>query len=384
MSISLTRSFTASATQSCHLNYQIQSRRWNELDDNTEEMPCSRLPVFGAWCTSSGITLIMRVASVVEVFFKGSYTLLTSPFTETPIINATTGIHELCIHMPKNVVRTLFTVLEFFIEIPMLLIEPKDFIMIVAECMKRNLKHAEARTLSSDQHKKDLACVEGLVKPRFMKYQGRMFNRDPSSQISIRNKRRPIKFWEEKSSLNRTNRLSIDTPRTLEQANLSSKLDRNIQISKSNWAVTVVTCPSGWSKNQPLIIVEGLANDYLEGILPSAEYFMHVSELHPPIKSDFISRNKYIHKIWLGMKRTEVHVKSSEQVVKMLQQIKKEETIQRQQLCIEGKEVSEILVSEYDSLFYGGNRNPLKWVKNQLKTLDIDIEESQINIVVEW
>lgn len=120
MTISLNRSFTASSTQSCHFNYQLQSRMWNELDDNTEEIPCSRLPVFGAWCTSSGITVIMRAASVAEVFFKGSYTLLTSPFTETPIINATTGIHELCVHMPKNVGRTLFTPIEFLIELPML------------------------------------------------------------------------------------------------------------------------------------------------------------------------------------------------------------------------------------------------------------------------
>lgn len=256
--------------------------------------------------------------------------------------------------------------------------------MILVESMKVKLKHAEAGTLSSGTHKNNLSGIEGKCKSKFMKYQGRMFNRDPSSEIFISNQRRPINFWKEESSPNRANRLSIDASLTLEQTNLSSKVDRSIQISKSNWAVTVATCPSSWSKNQAFIIVEGLANDYFQGILPSGEYFMHMSQLHPPIRSNPICISSYIDKVWLGMKRTEVHVKSSEQVVEMLQKIKQEESMQHQQLCTEGKEVSRILVSEYDSLFYGGNRNSLKWVKDQLKTLDIDVEENQINIVVKW
>lgn len=379
MTISLNSSFTASPTQSCYLNYQIQSHIWNWLDDTSEEAQYSRLTIFGAWCGSNTITAIMRTVAVAEVFFKGSYNLLRAPFTEIPIINATTGIHELCVGIPKNILRMLFTIGEFIIEIPLLLIHPKYFTMTVAECMKRNLKHAEVGSLSSNAHKQDLACIDGIVKPTFMKYQRRMFNRDPLSKVFIPNSIEPISLWkqDQENEINkllfRESLLDVTKP-----VSMPSKIDENIQISKSHWGVTLITHPSNWSKNQALIIVEGLADDYFKGVLSNGEYFMHISELHPPIRSNIFFTYEY--RGILGMKRTEVYVKSNEQVAKMLRQIRQEETKQRQQLCTEGKDVA-IPVSEYDALFYDRNRNSFTWAKSQLKILDIDVEESQINIV---
>jgi hypothetical protein len=150
---------------------------YNWLDENTEETQWLKLPALGMWCVSNTLTTVTRTVGIVEVFFKGLGILATSPFTNNRIDNAKIGLCEIFVHAPKNVLRTIFVPMDFLCGTIPVCVEPKHAIMIVAECMKINLLHAQNGTLKSTEHKKDLGYLQGVVKPKFMKYQGRTFKR---------------------------------------------------------------------------------------------------------------------------------------------------------------------------------------------------------------
>jgi len=150
---------------------------YNWLDENTEETQWLKLPALGMWCASNTLTTVTGTAGIAEVFFKGLGILATSPFTNNRIDNAKIGLCEIFVHAPKNVLRTIFVPIDFLCGIIPVCVEPKHAIMKVAECMRINLLHAKKGTLKSPKHENDLDCLQSIVKPKFMKYQGKTFKR---------------------------------------------------------------------------------------------------------------------------------------------------------------------------------------------------------------
>jgi hypothetical protein len=159
------------------VNYQIQSDMYNCWDKNTEKAQWLRVSGIGVWTASNVITVVTRIAGIAEVFIKGSSALLSTPFKENKINNVKVGLNEICVHMPKNILRTIFVPVEFIGGTIFILAGPKTFTMEMVECMKVNLSHAKNGTLHSVEHKKDLGFVDGIVKPKFMAYQKRASKR---------------------------------------------------------------------------------------------------------------------------------------------------------------------------------------------------------------
>lgn len=159
------------------INYKIQSKMYNLLDENTEETEYLTSSGLGVWCASISVSTIAKVVGIAEVFIKGSGLFLSSPFTDNRIHNAKLGLNEVFVHTPKNILRTACIPVEFFLGTILILIEPKSFTMEMAECMRVNLLHAENGTIHSDKHQRNLMSVSGVVKPKFMKWQGRMYER---------------------------------------------------------------------------------------------------------------------------------------------------------------------------------------------------------------
>ena len=170
-------SFFCSPSYSYLVNYQIQSQIYNLLDEYTEETEYLTSSGMGVWCVSNVITTIARVVGVAEVFIKGTGVFLSAPYTNNCIHNAKLGLNEIFVHTTKNILRTTCIPIDFFLGSIFIFIEPKSFTKEMAECMRVNLLHAERGTLHSDMHQNDLMSVSGVVKPDFMAYQGRRFER---------------------------------------------------------------------------------------------------------------------------------------------------------------------------------------------------------------
>lgn len=156
----------------CYLiNYEIQSKMYDWFDDVTEERMQLKLPGFGMLCVSNIITTITRVTAIAETFFDGSCILLSAPFTDNRLVNIKNGLHEILVHSPKNVLRTIFIPVEFTVGAVFNFAEPKYFTIWMSECMKVNLKHARAFTINTESHNSDLAYTSGISYGRLLKYQ---------------------------------------------------------------------------------------------------------------------------------------------------------------------------------------------------------------------
>jgi len=150
---------------------------YNWLDENTEETEYLSSSGICVWFASNTITTIARVAGIGEVFLKGSGLLLSAPFTDNRIHNATFGLHEVFVHTPKNILRTTLIPIEFILGTLFIAFEPKHFTMEMSECMRINLHYAKAGTIHSAEHKKELSYMQGRIKPKFMEYQERRWER---------------------------------------------------------------------------------------------------------------------------------------------------------------------------------------------------------------
>jgi|GEM_PF-4130965 len=117
------------------------------------------------------LTAVTRILSIAEVFFKGLTLVFTAPIALNPLRNFKFGLHEIFVHTPKNILRTITTPLEFIGGVFSILIEPKLFVIEMHECMKINVIHAQRNSIGSNEHYNDLAFVDGIANQKFIDYQ---------------------------------------------------------------------------------------------------------------------------------------------------------------------------------------------------------------------
>ncbi|HRD55587.1 MAG TPA: hypothetical protein PLC42_04230 [Parachlamydiaceae bacterium] len=153
------------------INYEIQSRMYNWFDKITDERQWLRLPGICIWTASNIGTIITRIAGVVETFFNGTSVLLSAPFTDNCLSNATLGLRQIFVHTPKNFLRTIFIPVEFIFGAAFNFAAPKYFTILMSECMKVNLNHAKAGTIESKEHYIDLFRASGTSYSRLIKHQ---------------------------------------------------------------------------------------------------------------------------------------------------------------------------------------------------------------------
>lgn len=163
-----------SQSNSYHLNYCVTDRLYTWLDKHT---PVKKSWIRGlcisVWVVSSFLTLVTRIASVVEVFFVGLKCLIYSPFKRDMSL-AKKGVYEITKHMPKDVLRLLSTPITFLGGTFFAIVEPKWFIWQILSHNRVNLKHIRNKTIGTEDHKKDLdsICFNG----KFLDYQEKFFD----------------------------------------------------------------------------------------------------------------------------------------------------------------------------------------------------------------
>ncbi len=145
---------------------------YNYLDKNTNKTAWLITPSISVHVVSTLLTLVFRIAGIVEPILNGLYRLAIAPFTGKFNNNATLALYEIGIHAQKNILRTLCVPIEFFIDMVVILMEPKFFILTINETMKVNSKHAEAGTIGTKEHRIDLMKTDGVVNVKLLDYQG--------------------------------------------------------------------------------------------------------------------------------------------------------------------------------------------------------------------
>lgn len=164
-------SYLCSQSSSYSINYEIQSRAFNLLDEKLGKIIVIRLPYLAAWSALSMVTATTRTIGIAEVLFKGLGILLTAPLADNPLCNAKLGLHEIFVHTPKNVLRAFLTPFGFMGGAFCILTNPEFFIIAMHECMKINVTHAKKHSIGSVEHYDDLASVDGIAYERFLRYQ---------------------------------------------------------------------------------------------------------------------------------------------------------------------------------------------------------------------
>lgn len=188
-----------------------------------------------------------------------------------------------------------------------------------------------------------------------------------------------VSFFLEK----RVSLLSSISPEKLieiEPISVPSEIDPRMRVSKFTWAVTMVVGPKGSSKNHAALIIEGLANEYFKGSVPDGGYFIHKSEFNPSIKSHLYSVRRLKHNITLGMQRTRIWMRSSKKVIKMLQEITKEQHLQDEKL--DRGEIPSIAITGSDSLFSGGENSCFTWAREKCAMVDIALGKSIHSLII--
>lgn len=168
----------------------------------------------------------------------------------------------------------------------------------------------------------------------------------------------------------------------IEPISLPSEIDPRMRVSKFTWAVTIVNGLQGPSRNHTAIIVEGLANEYFKGSVPDGKYFIHKSEFNPPISSHLYSLRKLKMYIPQGMRRTEVWMRSSKQVILMLQEIARQQRLHEEQ-TERGEEIK-WAVTGSDSWFSGGLDNCYTWTRKSVAMVDIKLGKNFHSGMFAW
>jgi hypothetical protein len=149
-------------------NYKIQHALYKWWDNYTPpENDCVRIPGLCVWTASSLVTLVTRVAGVAEVFLIGAGTIF---------INPKTGLKEVFIETPKNMLRVIHIPFMFFGGTILTLADPKYFTIFTLESAKANLEHARNKTIGTKKHAIDVGCTDGMAKRKFMEYQEKFRN----------------------------------------------------------------------------------------------------------------------------------------------------------------------------------------------------------------
>lgn len=168
----------------------------------------------------------------------------------------------------------------------------------------------------------------------------------------------------------------------IEPISIPSELDPRLRVSKFTWAVTIVNGLKGPSKNHTAIIVEGLANEYFQGSVPDGEYFIHKSEFNPPIRSNLYSLSRLKMYITQGMRRTDIWMRPSKQVIVMLQEIARQQRLHEGQL--ERGEKIEWAATGSDSWFSRGLDNCFTWTRKSVAMIDIKLGKNFHSGMFAW
>ncbi|MDR2539607.1 MAG: hypothetical protein LBC45_03250 [Chlamydiales bacterium] len=168
----------------------------------------------------------------------------------------------------------------------------------------------------------------------------------------------------------------------IEPISAPSEIDPRMRVSKFTWAVTVVNGLKGPSKNHTAILIEGLANEYFQGAVPEGEYFLHKSEFNPPVRSHLYSLRLLKMYSSQGMRRTEIWMKPSKQVIVMLQEIARQQHLHEQQM--EKREKIKWAITGSDSWFSGGLDNCFTWARKTVSLLDIELGKNFHSGMFAW
>ncbi|HRD55774.1 MAG TPA: hypothetical protein PLC42_05185 [Parachlamydiaceae bacterium] len=154
------------------VNYEIQSALYDWFDKVTDERKELKVSAVGVHCFSTIITTATRISGIVETFFGGFLILFCVPFNKK-FDEAKIGLHEIFVHTPKNILRTLVIPFGFFGGLIFNLCEPKYFTKITSNEMKANVIHARKGTIGTSAHRDDLCEADGISKGAFLKWQSK-------------------------------------------------------------------------------------------------------------------------------------------------------------------------------------------------------------------
>lgn len=185
----------------------------------------------------------------------------------------------------------------------------------------------------------------------------------------------------------------------IEPISILSRIDPNVRVSKFIWAVSLIT-HGGASNNHAQIVVEGINDGFYNSEstrsshtkeVSIGEKFIHISDFNPPVRSRLFSPEKFSFAT-----RTEIWLKTSSDVQKMLKAIQKEQesnvafnikgidsflpTLPLEQVGSVSKCVEKL---KEDRLLFGNQgHNCFTWARDKLKIIDVELGKSVIGFVI--
>lgn len=212
-----------------------------------------------------------------------------------------------------------------------------------------------------------IAAAAGYISYSFL-------NRDPPRITNTKTERRIDMMLPRK-------RLFVE----IEPISILSRIDDNVRVSKFMWAVGLIT-HEGSEGNHAQIIVEGISDEFYGSkyskiknveMIRVGEKFTYMCEFNPPVESTlFLPEQEIPHET-----RTPLHMRTSEQVKKMIEAIEKEK-LENPKFNLWGKK-SIIYKFNLQKLNLSGRvgDNCLTWSREKLKMVDIDIGNSIVDYV---
>jgi hypothetical protein len=187
--------------------------------------------------------------------------------------------------------------------------------------------------------------------------------------------------------------LSLQKPLLIEIEPISapSRIDPRIRVSKFTWAVTLVT-HSGSEGNHAKIVIEGINDGFYDEEAPRigvarkvgiGEKFIHLADYSPQIQSGLLSPDDLEYET-----RTEIWMRPSNKIKKMLEDIKKEQYFPtcRRPFNFYGKASKFYTFTPWDKkwrIFSGETGdNCFTWARDKLNTIDIDLGKGYLDFVV--
>ncbi|VHO03601.1 hypothetical protein [Candidatus Rhabdochlamydia sp. T3358] len=177
----------------------------------------------------------------------------------------------------------------------------------------------------------------------------------------------------------------------IEPISLPSVIDERVRVSKFTWAVTLVT-HTGSEGNHARIIIEGINDGFYDEEAPQigtakkveiGEKFIHLADYSPQIQSGLFSPDALEYET-----RTEIWMRSSDKVKKMLEAIKKEQYFPayRRPFNFYGKNSKFYQFTPWGKkwrIFSGKvGDNCFTWARDKLKMINIDLGEGYTDLVV--
>lgn len=169
----------------------------------------------------------------------------------------------------------------------------------------------------------------------------------------------------------------------IEPISILSRIDPNVRVSKFMWAVGLIT-HEGWEGNHAQIIVEGINDEFYDTkyskiknieMIRMGEKFTYMCEFNPPIESRLFPPEQELP----YETRTLLHMRTSEQVKKMIEAIEKEK-LEKPNFNHLGKKsiIYKLNPHKFDLSGTVGD-NCFTWSREKLRMVDIDLGKSFID-----